>query len=114
MFNTIKDLEHHLSSVYLNKDDVNVQYETQNISLKKDDEHIDLWVEYQKFKSNPVLTFEEAIKNGPYYICVVCNRCLYKTTVKKFVSVSYKGDSKIWHKGLTQRFIFVTPVTNIY
>ena len=29
-----------------------------------------------------VSAFKTAVKEGPYYICVVCNRCLYRKTVK--------------------------------
>ena len=31
--------------------------------------------------------FKTAIKEGPYYICVICNRCLYKKTVKHFKGI---------------------------
>ena len=29
------------------------------------------------------------VRDGPYYICVICNRCLYKRSVKIFHSQKY-------------------------
>jgi len=39
-----------------------------------------------------VNSFKEAIKEGPYYFCVVCNRSLYRKTVKLFSIEHYKQD----------------------
>ena len=39
-----------------------------------------------------VTVFKEEITNGPYYICVVCNRCLYRKTVKIYVETLYKQE----------------------
>ena len=41
---------------------------------------------------NTVVAFKNAIKEGPYYICVVCNRNLYKKTVKLFALQNYNMD----------------------
>jgi len=38
--------------------------------------------------SNRISAFKAAV--GPYYICVVCNRCLYKRTVKLFNESKYE------------------------
>ena len=37
-----------------------------------------------------VTTFKAKIKDGPFYICVCCNRCLYSHSVKKFIANKYK------------------------
>ena len=42
--------------------------------------------------TNRVDAFKNAVKEGPYYICVVCNRCLYKKTVKHFDQSSYETE----------------------
>ena len=34
-------------------------------------------------------SFKSAIKEGPYFICVVCNRCMYLKTVRYFDSLKY-------------------------
>lgn len=36
-----------------------------------------------------ILNFKNLIQEGPYYICVVCNRCLYKRSVSKFKEENY-------------------------
>jgi len=41
---------------------------------------------------NTVVAFKNTIKEGPYYICVVCNRNLYKKTVKLFAIQNYNMD----------------------
>lgn len=33
--------------------------------------------------------FKEKIREGPYYVCCVCNRMLYKKSVKNFLSTKY-------------------------
>ena len=33
--------------------------------------------------------FKKAIKEGPYFICVVCNRCMYRRTVQNFDATKY-------------------------
>ena len=38
---------------------------------------------------NKVQTFKSHILNGPLYICVVCNRCLYKQLVQLFDENKY-------------------------
>jgi len=37
-----------------------------------------------------ISAFQKAIQNGPYYVCNVCNRNLYKKTVKYFRESNYK------------------------
>ena len=37
--------------------------------------------------------FNRAIREGPYYICVVCNRLLYRKTVLEFKKDKYKSSS---------------------
>ncbi|XP_057292445.1 uncharacterized protein LOC130621150 [Hydractinia symbiolongicarpus] len=37
-----------------------------------------------------ILNFQKAIQNGPYYVCIVCNRSLYKKTVKLFSKNNYE------------------------
>jgi len=36
-----------------------------------------------------ILVFKTAVKEGPYHLCVVCNRCLYRKTVKLFDCTKY-------------------------
>ena len=46
----------------------------------------------QKLASTSRVTaFKNSVKEGPYYICVVCNRCLYKKTVKNFDCGMYEA-----------------------
>ena len=41
--------------------------------------------------------FKNLIMEGPYYICVVCNRCLYKRSVVVFKNDEYESlDSKFY------------------
>ena len=37
--------------------------------------------------------FNRAIREGPYYVCVVCNRLLYRKTVVEFKKDKYKSSS---------------------
>ena len=39
--------------------------------------------EVPRFCSN-VSVFKQLINSGPYYMCVVCNRCLYRRSVSLF------------------------------
>ena len=39
-----------------------------------------------------ILKFTEAIKEGPYYVCVICNRCLYFRSVILFKIENYEVD----------------------
>ena len=43
----------------------------------------------RKESKTRVSAFHEAIQDGPYFICIVCNRTLYKKTVKLFHKNSY-------------------------
>ena len=38
---------------------------------------------------NNIKTFRMEIEKGPYFICVVCNRCLYRKSVLKFNETKY-------------------------
>jgi len=38
--------------------------------------------------------FKRCIKNGPFYICVICNRSLYKRSLKIFRKIDYTGISE--------------------
>jgi len=38
--------------------------------------------------------FKKCIKNGPFYICVICNRSLYKRSLKIFCQIDYTGISE--------------------
>ena len=39
------------------------------------------------------------IQEGPYYVCVVCNRCLYRRSVVHFKVEKYVIDTiNIYHK----------------
>ena len=41
---------------------------------------------------DPVKTFKDQIKEGPFYICVVCNRSLYRRSVILFKENSFSID----------------------
>ena len=41
---------------------------------------------------DPVKTFKDQIKEGPFYICVVCNRSLYRRSGILFKENSYSID----------------------
>ena len=149
-FDKKADLEYHISSVYLNESDFNIQFESQHI-LAQNVENIDLSCKYRREKSRVrnsnknakekrkirqntdqaktncrkrkssdkeisnckkrntcvvkkirkvnekhdfVSTFLHAIKNGPYFICIVCHRCLYRKTVKLFHEGNYSENVK--------------------
>ena len=57
-------------------------------------------------------TFKKKIKEGPYYICCVCNRMLYNKSVLQLISSRYPSQHlfnvQISFDG---RFISVTHVT---
>ena len=38
---------------------------------------------------NQVTLFKKLIREGPYFICVICNRCLYKRSIFRFDFNSY-------------------------
>ena len=40
--------------------------------------------------------FNQAIREGPYYICVVCNRLLYRKTVLQFKKNNYNSSSSLF------------------
>ena len=60
-----------------------------DILLKKRKEN------YEKGKANSpqdkVQKFKMLIQEGPFYICVVCNRCLYKRSVLRFNPEKYEN-----------------------
>ena len=37
-----------------------------------------------------IKNFKTKVNNGPYYTCVVCNRCLYRRSVVLFVQEKYE------------------------
>ena len=49
----------------------------------------------KKFKTDKYVSkstvqrFKLEVRNGPFFICVICNRCLYKRSVKIFHSHNY-------------------------
>ena len=45
--------------------------------------------EKRKNNESSVLRFQKQIQEGPYYICVVCNRCLYRRSVVLFAEQKY-------------------------
>ena len=38
-----------------------------------------------------VTLFKKLIREGPYFICVICNRCLYKRSIVRFDFNSYNS-----------------------
>ena len=38
-----------------------------------------------------VTLFKKSIREGPYFICVICNRCLYKRSIIRFDFNSYSS-----------------------
>ena len=50
--------------------------------------------EHEKVKAvtfdTHVKKFQKEIKKGPYFVCVVCNRCLYRKSVLNFVENKYE------------------------
>ena len=50
--------------------------------------------EVQYFKS--VDQFKKSIKDGPFFICVVCNRCLYKKSVYYFKREKYSMPDSVF------------------
>ena len=38
-----------------------------------------------------VTLFKKLIREGPYFICVICNRCLYKRSIVRFDFTSYSS-----------------------
>jgi len=47
--------------------------------------------------SNRISCFKTAVREGPYYVCVICNRCLYKRTVKLFHENEYELEFSNWY-----------------
>ena len=50
-----------------------------------------------------VKLFKSHISKGPYYICVICNRCLYRQSVKPFVESKYYVAIEIFNNVLDYR-----------
>lgn len=57
--------------------------------------------------------FKKKIREGPYYICCVCNTMLYKKSVKNFLSTEYPDQKSIlaFTLHLMVRNIFAILVT---
>ena len=63
-----------------------------------------------------ISAFKAAVREGPYYICNVCNRCLYKKTVKAF-NATLRGLIFAWTnfrecrpRKISRGFIFANEV----
>ena len=50
---------------------------------------------YESSFDRKVSNFKLLIKNGPFFICVICNRCLYRTSVICFNIEKYSVDENI-------------------
>ena len=74
-YDTFKNSEKYRKKLDANKKYINNDRKRKMLTLKTSDERID--------------SFKIQITNGPYYICVVCNRCLYRRSVKYFVEEKY-------------------------
>ena len=48
--------------------------------------------------SNNIKNFSIEIANGPYFICVVCNRCLYRKSVLTFYETKYDINVESFYK----------------
>ena len=60
-----------------------------NIKAKaKDDTVNGKRMKLQTF-DDKISAFKTKIKEGPYYICVICNHCLYRKTVQHYKSSNY-------------------------
>ena len=60
-----------------------------NIKAKAKDDTVDgKRMKLQTF-DDKISAFKAKIKEGPYYICVICNRCLYRKTVQHYKSSNY-------------------------
>ena len=49
--------------------------------------------------------FKEFIKTGPYFICIVCNRCLYKISVRLFSRSKHREFTSDLHVLLYEKFL---------
>ena len=54
--------------------------------------------------SNRIKTFKKQIVKGPFYICVICNRTLYKTSVLLFLETKYEITSNVIFSSRVQSF----------
>ena len=45
---------------------------------------------------NKIDSFKQSVRNGPFYICIVCNRCLYKRSVKSFDEIHYNISNEVF------------------
>ena len=46
--------------------------------------------DFEKIHKDRISAFKEAVKEGPYFVCVVCNRCMYKKSMKHFDANKYE------------------------
>ena len=51
-----------------------------------------------------IKAFKTQIVKGPFYICVICNRTLYKTSVLLFLESKYEASSDIVFSSRIQSF----------
>jgi len=66
-----------------NKEKIKEHYQKNKNKIKKQYQKNKERIKEQKKKDN-VQMFKNQIKEGPFYICVSCNRCLYRRSVFKF------------------------------
>ena len=70
----------------------------------------DLSEKYKSEKNKPktmqvrIKKFKELIMEGPYYVCVVCNRCLYKRSVVLFKLEKYHTNDTEFYFARVQSF----------
>ena len=55
-------------------------------------------------KENRIKVFKNLIREGPMYICVCCNRCLYKKSVINFSEDKYNFLDHILQNEIVQSF----------
>ena len=102
-FNSKKSIELFIIENFLNRSNENVQFVLQHISFSKENNNLAatnyLANKRQMRKNDPIAkakeckrkidNFKKAIKEGPYFICVICNRCMHRRTVQNFDAIKY-------------------------
>ena len=73
-YDILKNTEKYVKKLEANK---NYKEAKRNISLNKN-------------TKDRIKNFKTKVNNGPYYTCVVCNRCLYRRSVVLFVQEKYE------------------------
>ena len=76
-----------------NKEKLQQHYDLNKAYIRSDRQnHVDMKYaenKHAKKLDGKVISFRKHIKEGPFYICVCCNRCLYRHSLKKFVANKY-------------------------